>query len=414
MKRSFAQLRLAYLARLIGILPSPTPLWSKFQSGAPILMASAIVVSIMGIPGVSFARDDAEASRTHYEAGVRHFDVSEYKEALDKFKEAYRNKPDPVFLYNIAQCHRKLGHTDEAIDLYLSYLRRAPEAANREEVERRIRELRALSRVAPAASSTPSPSSATEQQKAQPGQMDAAAIPPVAGGAGAKESVAFTPSPITPVPSRAHLATFVGTDFPVDVSFGVASELGGRFRLSSSLGFLPSPYARAMNGAMVSLNVYDQNTADLIQDTLKSSLVWRTHMGVFPFQSSGLYLDVGYGMVTLGGGATAGEILGTATGLSLPSNGPFTARDFDVSATLHMIDVEIGWRINIGGNFELRPSIGGAFTVANNTSVVSKSSVVPTTLTAPFCARAADNLHGTLATYAHLPVISLHLGYRLF
>jgi tetratricopeptide (TPR) repeat protein len=90
------------------------------------------------------AGDDIAAAKAHYETGVRHFDLSEYEPALVEFKEAYRNKPDPVFLYNIAQCHRKLGHTDEAISFYQSYLRRAPEAKNREEVERRIAELQSL------------------------------------------------------------------------------------------------------------------------------------------------------------------------------------------------------------------------------------------------------------------------------
>jgi len=30
--------------------------------------------------------------------------LGEYREALDQFKEAYRLKQDPSFLYNIAQC----------------------------------------------------------------------------------------------------------------------------------------------------------------------------------------------------------------------------------------------------------------------------------------------------------------------
>jgi tetratricopeptide (TPR) repeat protein len=75
---------------------------------------------------------------------VRHYDLSEWEPALIDFKEAYRNKPDPAFLYNIAQCHRKLGHANDAITFYQSYLRRAPNAGNREEVERRIAEIEPL------------------------------------------------------------------------------------------------------------------------------------------------------------------------------------------------------------------------------------------------------------------------------
>jgi tetratricopeptide (TPR) repeat protein len=122
---------------------------------------------------MAFAEDDAAVAKAHYETGVRHFDLSEYEPALAEFKEAYRNKPDPVFLYNIAQCHRKLGHVDEAITFYQSYLRRAPEAKNRDEVERRIAELQSLRAVenAPVGNSTgggprPSPVSTEAQAKA--------------------------------------------------------------------------------------------------------------------------------------------------------------------------------------------------------------------------------------------------------
>ena len=58
--------------------------------------------------------------------------------ALDDFKEAYRLKDDPVFLYNIAQCYRIMNKNEEALNFYRSYLRRAPDAPNRAEVETKI------------------------------------------------------------------------------------------------------------------------------------------------------------------------------------------------------------------------------------------------------------------------------------
>lgn len=125
-----------------------------------------------GCPTAALAQDDTTVAKARYESGVRHFDLSEYDRALGDFKEAYRNKPDPVFLYNMAQCHRKLGHTDDAITFYQSYLRRAPDAKNRDEVERRIAELESL-RAAENASITstgsraqPSPLSSEVQERA--------------------------------------------------------------------------------------------------------------------------------------------------------------------------------------------------------------------------------------------------------
>jgi tetratricopeptide (TPR) repeat protein len=85
--------------------------------------------------------EDKVAAKQHFEAGTRHYDLAEWDHALVEFKEAYRLKPDATFLYNIAQCHRKLGHIEDALTFYRTYLRRAPDAPNHDEVERRIAEL---------------------------------------------------------------------------------------------------------------------------------------------------------------------------------------------------------------------------------------------------------------------------------
>jgi tetratricopeptide (TPR) repeat protein len=98
-------------------------------------------------------------ARQHYAAGSKLYDLAEYDGALREFKEAYRAVEDPAFLFNIAQCHRKLGHAQDAITFYKSYLRRAPQTANRPEVERQISELEhAPAPPTPPASGQPPPS----------------------------------------------------------------------------------------------------------------------------------------------------------------------------------------------------------------------------------------------------------------
>jgi len=142
------------------------------------------VLLCLGMSVLSFpARaDDEVAAKARYESGVRHYDLSEWEAALLDFKEAYRNKPDPAFLYNIAQCHRKLGRADEAIAFYQTYLRRAPDAKNREEVERRIAELEremAAASPAPAAAPVAAASSSLPPPSTAPTPI---APPPPAGG----------------------------------------------------------------------------------------------------------------------------------------------------------------------------------------------------------------------------------------
>ncbi len=84
---------------------------------------------------------DVEKAKQLYLSATKHFDLAEYSEALADYKEAYRLKDDPVFLYNIAQCYRKLNQYPEAVTFYKNYLRRKPDAANADEVQGKIKTL---------------------------------------------------------------------------------------------------------------------------------------------------------------------------------------------------------------------------------------------------------------------------------
>ena len=54
------------------------------------------------------SKEKAEA-KLHYDQGTVHFNLDEWPQAIEEFKAAYRLYPDAIFLYNIAQCHRKLA-----------------------------------------------------------------------------------------------------------------------------------------------------------------------------------------------------------------------------------------------------------------------------------------------------------------
>jgi hypothetical protein len=55
--------------------------------------------------------------------------------ALTAYEAAYQAKPLPGFLFNIAQCHRNLGHHERAVFFYRRYLSLDPESPNRALVE---------------------------------------------------------------------------------------------------------------------------------------------------------------------------------------------------------------------------------------------------------------------------------------
>jgi tetratricopeptide (TPR) repeat protein len=89
-------------------------------------------------------QDAKQAAKALFMSGQRHYNLNEFPQAQSDFKEAYRLLPDPVFLYNLGQCERQLGHYEEAIRFYRSFLREQPKALNRQDVLHKIEEMEAV------------------------------------------------------------------------------------------------------------------------------------------------------------------------------------------------------------------------------------------------------------------------------
>lgn len=84
------------------------------------------------------AHADVAKARLHYERGTQAFNLQDFQTALDEFKQAYVEQPDPVFLFNIAQAQRQLGQYDAAAKSYRLYLANRPDAPNHDQVARLI------------------------------------------------------------------------------------------------------------------------------------------------------------------------------------------------------------------------------------------------------------------------------------
>jgi len=83
-----------------------------------------------------------EGAKEAYQRGLKQYNLGEYEAALDAFTAAYNLVPDPILLFNTAQCHRQLGHKLKALTLYKSYLRETENrTANAEEVKRLVSSL---------------------------------------------------------------------------------------------------------------------------------------------------------------------------------------------------------------------------------------------------------------------------------
>ncbi len=157
------------------------------------------------------ARADGGDAKARYMSGQSHYNLNEFSEALQDFKEAYRLHPDPAFLFNIAQCERQLGEFDEAIKFYRSYLRNKPDASNAREVQRKIDELKGLSEakrkskegapqsvIPPTTMAPPPPVEPSPPPVAAPAPVVPLAPPPAPSPPSAPAPAPETPAPSAP------------------------------------------------------------------------------------------------------------------------------------------------------------------------------------------------------------------------
>jgi hypothetical protein len=65
---------------------------------------------------------DEASARKKYDAGERAYNLGEFHKAVELFKEAYADWPEPAFLFNIAQTYRQAGDCKQALFFYKRFL----------------------------------------------------------------------------------------------------------------------------------------------------------------------------------------------------------------------------------------------------------------------------------------------------
>jgi hypothetical protein len=226
---------------------------------------------------------------------------------------------------------------------------------------------------------------------------------------------------------RFHLGVEAMTDFPVAVGGQLTLEVPYGFRLTASAGALIQPYVDVVNGVIVAAGGYDERTAGVVSDTLGNALVWNVHVAWRPFGRAGFYIAGGYRQVTLGGAVDPVEVVEIATGQSPPAEVRALLQSaYQVTSTLHMVDVELGWELVIARRLTLRFALGAALTARAHTEVEQVSVDVPSQyqgvvsqatvdgITAEARQVVADYLDATYERYVFTPTVSVGLGYRFF
>lgn len=101
------------------------------------LIALAVAGFVLAAAEAS-AQTPAVEARAAFQQGVQQYAEQHYAEALESFRHAYRVRPHPTVLVNIANCYMGLGQPQQAIttfERYLSDPSTSPTPAQRTEIE---------------------------------------------------------------------------------------------------------------------------------------------------------------------------------------------------------------------------------------------------------------------------------------
>jgi tetratricopeptide (TPR) repeat protein len=210
-----------------------------FSSAVFTLLVLFVVAGCMLVAaGTAVAAGGTEAgkkaARPHYEKGASEYNLGHFAESISEFEKAYEQDPAPILLFNIAQAHRQSGNNERAAFFYRRYLEQEPNAGNRAEVEKRIKDLESVIQQQNDVKRKP-PTEVTDQdQRASLPPAAAAAPPPAVPAAFAPPPPAAAatalPPPITPgSPDAAVSASASAADSEADHPIGVALSLGPAF-----------------------------------------------------------------------------------------------------------------------------------------------------------------------------------------
>lgn len=111
---------------------------ASLRLASPRALTLALAAAFAMLPAAARADDTTQRAKEYFQQGTTSFNLGDFDKAIEAFQEAYKAKPDPLFLYNIGQAYRLKGDIPKALFFYRGYLRNAPKAANRAEVEAKI------------------------------------------------------------------------------------------------------------------------------------------------------------------------------------------------------------------------------------------------------------------------------------
>ena len=173
------------------------------------------------------------------------------------------------------------------------------------------------------------------------------------------------------IPSRARAELQFGVETNLELTRGI----GVRARLelpvvpifaSAGIGFLPG-FAADLADSLSFPPMSQGPVSDIIRKTMDNSWIFRLGAGVRPMMERGLYLELGYSVVALGGTDALGTAVAAAAEGQASMNAGTTA--YAIGGRSQIVDLEVGWRWFITANLTIRVAGGLAYTFDTSHSI---------------------------------------------
>jgi len=213
---------------------------------------------------------------------------------------------------------------------------------------------------------------------------------------------------------------YAGTEFPLMVGVGATYEHPTRLRLDVNGGFMPDAYVDALNWILTTFDVYDETTADLIDDVLTNALLGRAELGFRPWEERGWTAALGYQHL---------RVFGSTAGLTsfvdgVDEDALETAQEFTGNLTIdiavHQIHGELGYERALmadrfGDHLRIRGTVGFAYTLRANTTADTTqepSNPIHETAADIVIYEAEVYLDDVFEEWVHIPTLGVSAGYR--
>ena len=115
------------------------------------MIRGVLIAVVLCASGLAMA--DEATARKDFSAGERAYNLGDFNKAVELFKKAYEEWPEPAFLFNIAQTYRQSGDCKQALFFYKRFLalkqndtKKPLKPELKKEVENRIAELEECTR----------------------------------------------------------------------------------------------------------------------------------------------------------------------------------------------------------------------------------------------------------------------------